>query len=300
MKFSKLGRSILLRFPYVRALHKENRYAKYPPGHYYSPIVATQAVKDRQEAIWKGADVDGVAGVDLRTGSQLELLAQLAAFYPDVPFTTQKRQGYRYYFGNDFYSYTDGFVLHAMIRHLSPRRIIEIGSGFSSAVMLDTNQYYFENGIALTFIDPYADRLFSLITEADRASTTVIEKDVQLLPLSLFETLEQGDILFVDSTHVSKTGSDVNYILFEILPRLKKGVFIHFHDVFYPFEYPKQWVFNGFNWNEDYLLRAFLMYNDKFRIALFSEYLHQLHPDTFSAMPMLRENFGGNLWIEKT
>ena len=80
---------------------------------------------------------------------------------------------------------------------------------------------------------------------------------------------------------------------------LKAGVMIHFHDVFYPFEYPKAWVFSGHNWNEDYLLKAFLMYNNSFEIRLFSEYIHRFHPQGFAEMPLTAKNFGGNLWIEK-
>ena len=117
--------------------------------------------------------------------------------------------------------------------------------------------------------------------------------------MDVFEKLNAGDILFVDSTDVSKTGSDVNYIMFEIIPILKSGVLIHFHDVFCPFEYPKEWVFQGRNWNEDYILKAFLMYNDRFEIKLFSEYLHKHHGDVFEAMPLFYKNHGGNLWIEK-
>ncbi len=98
---------------------------------------------------------------------------------------------------------------------------------------------------------------------------------------------------------MSKTGSDVNYILFDILPILNKGVFIHFHDIFYPFEYPKKWVYEGRNWNEDYILKAFLMYNSEFKIRLFSHYLHELHKDTFKDMPLCYKNTGGNIWLEK-
>ena len=115
----------------------------------------------------------------------------------------------------------------------------------------------------------------------------------------LFDELAENDILFIDSTHVSKTGSDVNYILFEILPRLKPGVFIHFHDVFYPFEYPREWVFGGFNWNENYLLHAFLMYNETFEIKIFADYLHVHHKEIFKEMPLCYKNTGGNLWLQK-
>lgn len=299
MNVKKAIRNIVNKMPYVRGLYKQSKYALYPPGHFYSTVVAPDDIKRREQQIWKNADKDGIAGVDLRTLSQLELLQQFAAYYGEMPFAPQKKDGLRFYFDNDFYSYTDATVLYSMIRHFRPKRIIEIGSGFSSAVMLDTNQIFFDNAIELTFIDPYADRLFSLMTEVDKQKVKVIENDIQIIPLDLFEKLEAGDILFVDSTHVSKTGSDVNYILFEILPALQKGVLVHFHDIFYPFEYPKEWVFRGFNWNEDYILRAFLMYNDKFQIRLFSEYIHRHHKHGFAQMPLTYNNFGGNLWIEK-
>jgi hypothetical protein len=121
----------------------------------------------------------------------------------------------------------------------------------------------------------------------------------QEVNIETFEKLNPGDFLFVDSTHVVKTGSDVNYIIFEILPKLKSGVIIHFHDIFYPFEYPKDWVFMGRNWNEDYFLKAFLMYNKDFEIMLFSHYLHNQHKEVFNKMPLCDKNHGGNLWLMK-
>jgi hypothetical protein len=119
----------------------------------------------------------------------------------------------------------------------------------------------------------------------------------------LFDQLNENDILFIDSTHVSKTNSDVNKILFEILPRLKRGVLIHFHDIFYPFEYPKEWVlqWNGFGWNEDYILKAFLMYNNQFKIVMFNTFLEHFHKEWFKEnMPLCLENEGGSIWLQKT
>ena len=189
-----------------------------------------------------------------------------------------------------------------MIRHFKPKQIIEIGSGFSSMVMLDTNELFFENQIKCTFIEPYPKRLYSLMKSSDKSLYTIIESDIQNISLDVFEKLESGDILFIDSTHVSKTGSDVNYILFEILPVLKTGVLIHFHDVFYPFEYPKKWVFNGVNWNENFLLRAFLMYNQQFEIILFTRYLVDLHSSVFNNMPLCLQSTSSSsssFWIRK-
>src|SRR5690606_33895195 len=101
------------------------------------------------------------------------------------------------------------------------------------------------------------------------------------------------DILFVDSSHVLKTGSDVNHLLFQILPILKKGVLVHFHDIFYPFEYPKEWILSGRSWNEIYALRAFLTYNSNFKILLFSHFIHKKHSLAFGKMPLAYKNWGG-------
>lgn len=303
MTLRKTIKEIIAKVPHVGRLYAlGSDYKKnscFPPAHFYSPIVSVEDIRKRQHEIWDKHAHDGIAGVDLHTGRQLELLSKFTDFYNEMPFGPTKQDGLRYYLENNFYSYSDGIVLYSMIRHCNPKRIIEIGSGFSSAVMLDTNERFFGNGIALTFIEPYPDRLYSLLTEADRKRTAIIEKGIQSVPVEMFEALEAGDILFVDSTHVSKTGSDVNYIFFEILPVLKPGVMIHFHDVFYPFEYPKAWVFSGHNWNEDYLLKAFLMYNTAFEIRLFSDYIHRYHPVGFAKMPLTTKNFGGNIWIEK-
>ena len=289
--------------PYVRKLHQENVSLKencfYPPGHYYSPVISVSEIKKREAEIWEKGQIDGIAGIDLCTEDQLRLIEELAGFYAELPFNAEKSKNLRYYFENDYYTYTDGIVLYAMIRRFRPKNIIEIGSGFSSALMLDSNELFFDKSIQLTFIEPYPDRLYSLINEEDKKSTRIIEKFVQAVDLDEFEKLGKGDILFIDSTHVVKTGSDVNHILFEILPRLKSGVLVHFHDVFYPFEYPKEWVFSGWNWNENYFLKAFLMYNTRFKIRLFSQYIHQHYKGAFSYMPLAYKNQGGNFWLEK-
>ena len=145
----------------------------------------------------------------------------------------------------------------------------------------------------------YPDVLFSLFRNDDLEKCKVIQNKVQNVEIETFKKLKKNDILFVDSSHVSKTGSDVNFILFKVLPVLNSGVIIHFHDIFYPFEYPKDWVYGGRNWNECYILRAFLSYNSDFEILIFSDYLHKHHPELFERIPMLKKNTGGSLWIRK-
>lgn len=307
--FRKLAR----RLPYLRDLHTYIRALEserdelrahlahwktwMSPGHFYSPIPNIGEVQAREAELF-GPAPPSLPGIALNTDRQLALLSTLARYYPDQPFPHERSAESRYWFRNDAFSYGDALFLYAMLRHLQPKRVIEIGSGFSSAVMLETRERFLSPDLALTLIDPDTSTVQSLLRPGDRAD--VIAAPVQGIPLERFDVLEANDILFVDSTHVAKTGSDVNRIVFDILPRLAKGIYVHFHDVFYPFEYPKEWVYEGRAWNEDYLLRAFLLYNDAFEIVLFNNYLGRMHRDTVgAAMPLVLENPGGGLWLRR-
>ena len=270
-----------------------------PAGHFYSPIPSLEEVRAREEEIFDSTSAT-LGGIDLGQEAQLALLEQMKAYYPELPFTATRTDRHRYCFDNDFYSYGDGIVLYSMIRHARPRQIIEIGSGFSSCVMLDTSDLFFDSSIRCTFVEPYPERLHSLLRPGDLERSTLIEKPVQRVPLTVFDDLSSGDILFIDSTHVSKTGSDVNHILFKILPRLARGVYIHIHDIFYPFEYPREWVYEGRAWNENYVVRAFLQFNTSFEIIFFASYLARFHPDQlYGSLPLARHNSGGNLWLRR-
>ena len=299
----ELVKSLLHKVPYVHRLHEQtantNKNSFYPAGHYYSPIVSVDDIRKREKEIWKNATVDGIKGINLNTDAQIALAGELSRYYPELPFGREKSGNRRYWFENNFYSYTDGIVLYSFIRHFRPGKIIEVGSGYSSALMMDVNELFFDNRISLNFVEPYPERLYSLMSEKDKQVSTVLEKPVQEIGPDFFGQLEKNDILFIDSSHVAKCGSDVNYLFFEILPALKSGVLVHFHDVFYPFEYPRDWMFSGWNWNEDYLLKAFLMYNKEFSIRLFANYLHVHHKDAFKDMPLTYLNTGGNFWMEK-
>lgn len=271
----------------------------YSDGHYYSAIPSYKELKENENSIWESTQKDEVRGVNLNTEVQTSLGKSFEKFYPEMPFPLEKETKYRYFLKNRFYSFTDGITLYSMIRNFKPTQIIEVGSGYSSALMLDTNNLFFNGEIQLTFIEPFPERLYSLINDTDKKNSKILVQKVQSVDLSVFEKLETNDILFIDSSHVAKTGSDLNFILFEILPKLNPGVIIHFHDIFFPFEYPKNWIFEGRNWNENYFLKSFLMYNSCFEILFFSDYLHKFHKDTFLNMPLCYKNWGGNLWMVK-
>ncbi len=271
---------------------------KFRLGHFYSPIVSKADLDRFENDLWPTNGPDTIRGIDLNTEKQQQLLNDFSKYYDDLPFAAEKSSENRYCYENGTYSYTDAIVLFSMIRHFEPKRIIEIGSGYSSAVMLDTREK-FAPEINLTFVEPYPRLLFSLFKENDMKNCTVFDTGVQSVSVGEFKKLQADDILFIDSSHVSKTGSDVNYEIFEILPNLATGVIIHVHDIFFPFEYPKEWVYEGRNWNEIYLLRAFLSYNRDFEILLFSDYMHTHHKSAFDKMPLTHKNTGGNLWLRK-
>jgi predicted O-methyltransferase YrrM len=185
-----------------------------------------------------------------------------------------------------------------MMRHFRPTRIVEVGSGYSSALMLDVNDRWFGKEIAMTFIEPYPDRVLSILRPGDHANTTLLTTQVQDVDLSVFNQLEPGDFLFIDSSHVSKAGSDVNFLIFEVLPTLKPGVIVHFHDIYWPFEYPREWAQEGRAWNENYILRAFLAYNTRFEIVLFNNWLATTQADVArSRMPGWSVDGTGSLWL---
>jgi len=274
---------------------------RFPPGHYYSPIVSIKEVIEREKEIFSITTKE-ILGVSLNEENQLELLKELHKFYADIPFRAEKQELVRYFFENEYYSYSDAIFLYSVIRHFKPNRIIEVGSGFSSAVILDTNELFLKNKIKLTCIEPNPETLYSLLKETDKNKNEIIVSNIQKVKAEFFEMLTENDILLIDSSHVSKTGSDVNYIMFEILPRLKKGVIIHFHDIGYPFEYTTRWVvdWKGFGWNEAYILKAFLMYNKQFQIILFTSFLEYFHEGWFETnMPLCLRHKGGSLWIRK-
>ncbi|MBS1593185.1 MAG: class I SAM-dependent methyltransferase [Bacteroidetes bacterium] len=293
---------LINKLPYVRGLKSDvdqfKNSSAFSPGHFYSPLMDKAEIEKRQDVIWARRDPASIKAIDFNDDGQLALLREFKEFYKELPFSDDKKEELRYYYKNSFYSYSDAIVLYSMIRHFKPRQIIEVGSGFSSAVMLDTRDTLGRD-IDLTFIEPYPDRLETLLTPQDRPTTKILVKKVQDVPLSEFQRLEANDILLIDSSHVGKTDSDLNYLLFEVIPSLNKGVLIHFHDILYPFEYHKDWVMKGFNWNEVYFVRALLMYNEVFQIRLFTSYMHEVHPEAFAEMPLYRQNFGGNLWLQK-
>jgi hypothetical protein len=272
----------------------------FPPGHFYSPVVDPRLLegrirKEREPVLRElpGIDLD----LERMTRFWTDHLARNAA---ETPFPETPAPSHRYHMQAPTYGYGDAITLRAMILHWRPRRFIEVGSGWSSACTLDTVA---EARLAteLTFIEPYPELLGDVLWDGDRERVEIVASPVQDVPLTRFEALRENDILFIDSTHVVKTGSDVVQELGEILPRLEPGVVIHIHDIFYPFEYPHEWaVQENRSWNELYALRAFLTFNPAFEIVFFNDFFAQLaRPVLERDCPLYLKNTGGSIWLRR-
>ncbi len=180
MKLKRKIISVLNKLPYVRGLYQQNldlrKTPASPRGITIQQLSPLMMLRNGNLQFGGSENTDGIIGINLQTENQLGLLNCFRQYYKEMPFTGQKQTNLRYGFDNDFYSYSDGIILYSMIRHFKPKQIIEIGSGFSSAAMLDINELFFDTGIRLTFIEPYPGRLYSLIHPDDKKIVTIIEK----------------------------------------------------------------------------------------------------------------------------
>jgi predicted O-methyltransferase YrrM len=278
-----------------------------PPGHYYSPIPSRADVAEHAAAKF-ATGPESLAGVDLNVDGQLTMVRTLGPLTRDLTFADEPNGATRYYWENDGFAPGDATVLAAMIRHFRPRRIIEAGAGYSTAVMFDVVERYLPEAPSIECIEPEPERLRSLLRPSDNARLLVHETLVQKLPLSFFLGLQRNDILFIDSSHVLKLGSDVAFLLLEILPRLAPGVVVHVHDIATSFEYPPEWYDEGRAWNEAPALRAFLTFNAGYEILFFCDYLVRFQRDALAQhMPLaLRQpaalahgNASVSLWIRR-
>jgi hypothetical protein len=274
----------------------------FPDGHFYSPIVDVKDVSQRYCELWPSNPV--AAGIDFNDESHRTILTTVFARYmPEFDYPElldETAQPGRFYNQNTQFSWLDPRLLFVLMRWWQPKRIIEVGSGFSSLLVADVNRRWFDGRIDFTCIEPFP-RAF--LTTRIAGISRLIQQPVQQVPLTEFEALEAGDILFIDSSHVSKTGSDVNFLFLQVLPRLKQGVHIHIHDIFLPEDYPPEWVIDERrSWSEQYLLQALLIFSSGFRVDFGSTYAFNAFAALVGealALPNKEAFGGGSFWITK-
>lgn len=229
---------------------------------YYQPLINPakylQKPVDRPRALpaieW---DIPGQLALLQQFRYQEELLS--------IPFTPKEGSTHYFYYDNPSFCHADAEFLYNIIRHFKPRKVIEIGCGYSTLMSLDAEKKNLAENPAHSCthicIEPYE------MPWLEKLPVQVVRSKVEDQPISLFTQLEAGDILFIDSSHIIRPQGDVLFEFLEILPSLKPGVLIHVHDVFSPRDYLKDWIYQEHRlWNEQYLLEAFLSFNDRFRI----------------------------------
>jgi hypothetical protein len=266
------------------------------PVHYYEPFPNFATITE--ESLNRRRDYPAL---NFNWPEQLRLVNELTTYRQELK---QLSLDSSFDFDNGFFSGFDAAAYYAVIRHLKPRRVLEVGGGYSTRIAekaLTRNQ---AEGIEsnLKCIEPYPEKR---LTDAI-AQKNLITQLVQDVPTEVFQELEANDILFIDSSHTVKFGSDVCYLFLEILPALRSGVWIHVHDIFFPNDYPAEWLIQQrLALNEQYLLEAFLAFNTDFQIVLANHWLCLAHTSQVrELLPATKEILpktpGSSFWIRKS
>jgi hypothetical protein len=284
--------------PALRDLHKRSRARRLQliPEFFYTPVVSPEHVPDAQ---WQ-ARFDACGDWDLE--KQRAFLAATPAFAEllgTLPWEPSEDPTV-FHWNNDQFSHSDASLYYTLLRRFLPGRVVEVGAGHSTKLAA---RALADNGSgSILCIDPNAPRWL----EELGARVEVVPVPVQDAPDATFLSLAPSDVLFIDGSHICKTGSDVNHLFLRILPRLPAGVIVHVHDICLPFEYPRRWSEDVLcYWNEQYVLAALLANSRKFEILVGNYFLQNadielLRP--FGPSPVIEGVFpgGGSLWLRTT
>jgi len=279
----------------------------------YDTGVADLNVLNNTKQFW--TPQSEMTGIHWDVNEQERLLGQVM-----LPFQAEYRgnPSYREATGSACgpgFGYVEAQALHGFIRHYQPRKVIEVGSGVSTYCMLAASRLNRDSGgreQSLICVEPYPRDWLR------HAPVTLIDTPVQQVGLDTFQSLEAGDLLFIDSSHAIQTGGDVNYLILEVLPRLKTGVLVHFHDINFPYDYPRDALTALGSCQENALLHAFLAGNQRFQVLfclslmhyerpgalqrIFPEYKPQgneqgLRADAYPAFGEIQEHFPSSLYL---
>ncbi len=268
-------------------------------GYHITPVHFYQPIPNTGELAQQYPQRTTLTGIDWNADAQLALLDQLAQFAPETAAFPGPRPADAtdevFYLDNGLFVGIDPHIYYCMIRHFQPRRIIEVGAGFSTLIAAQAVQQNTAHATQLIAVEPYPRDFI-------RRGAFGIEHHQQraeVLGADFFDQLEAGDLLFIDSSHVVRTGGDVNFLMLEVLPRLAPGVIVHLHDIFLPYEYPQEWLLEKrWFWTEQYLLQAFLIHNPKATVLLGNHFLERDHPQRLKALfPQALGWTGGSFWF---
>ena len=304
----RMGESLKRPFRFLLLTNKSFRLFRWfgvhvSPVHFYSPIPDLRELPP-DGSPW--ARPSALPGVEMNAENQRRLLTDvLARFQPecDFPFACSGRPG-EFHVDNVYFGYGSAVAMHSMIRHTRPRRVVEIGAGYSSVVIARALRMNAADGSAAEFtaIDPFPSPVLS---GGVPGISRVVQSRVQDLGLDSFAGLRAGDLVSIDSSHAVRTGGDVPFLYLEVLPWLAPGVLVHIHDIFLPEDYPRSWLERRFFWSEQYLVQAFLVFNRGFEVIFAQRFAELTFPQEYAAAMGGRvsaaENFDSySLWLRRT
>jgi hypothetical protein len=266
-------------------------------NHYYNPLI-----NPNKHNLKSLRDERIIGGLDLNINKQKEIIVSFNDVDELLQFPIKKSNGNHFYYHNNSFESGDSEYLYNIIRKFKPNKIIEVGSGFSTKMMLNSlNKNKDEDSnynCELTCIEPFEYK------QLEGLPITLLKEKVESLDIKIFKKLKNNDILFIDSSHIIRPQGDVLFEIHRILPELNPGVLIHFHDIFTPRDYPDDWIYKKhLLWNEQYFLETFLSFNDRFEVIGSLNYLKHNYWELLSSKcPILSKEKNrepGSFWIRK-
>jgi hypothetical protein len=266
-------------------------------GYHITPVHFYQPIPDTRELSNQYPERSSLTGIDWNADGQFALLDQLAVYAPETsgfPKTSSQNDDH-FYLDNGLFVGIDPHIYYCMVRHFRPRKIIEVGAGFSTLIAAQAIQKHSQKTTQLIAVEPYPRDFI----RRGEFGIQLHQQQAETLDVAFFDQLEAGDFLFIDSSHVIKTGGDVNYLILDVLPRLAPGVIVHLHDIFLPYEYPREWLLEKhWFWTEQYLLQAFLVHNARVSILIGNHFLEREYQTQLKKyFPDALKWTGGSLWL---
>lgn len=302
-KFTKTIRYPLILLQKLGIFNKLGVYMM--PIHYYSSIPDLDKIKGDPHWDLKPSEIPGI---DLNEGYQLRLLqVEFPKYVNDYDFPLEMHDvgnSNTFYFNNHMFANTDAEVYYCMIRHFKPHIIIEVGGGRSTQICcaaIARNLEVHKTKTHIYVIEPYPN--MEILKPLSQGLITLIEREAQDIDYEFFRQLQANDILFVDSSHVVKSGGEVNYLFLDVFPRLKTGVIVHIHDIRLPYEVPKSFIVDQSRFfTEQYLLQAFLIGNEAFEVLWATYFMTKKFPEKIASI--FRSSgggkyAGGSFWIRR-
>ncbi len=284
----------------LRALHYQPDIAaragyQVYPDVFYNPFPSAKEIDVERLKLKRS-----LPGIKFELPKMQSLLGELAVFAPEVKELLAARAPELLRRWNDTYPPADSAMLYAMLRHLKPKKYIEVGCGYSSrvstpALLRNASE---KSPCEALYIEPYPPAHLAEFKLAGE----FVGKKIQQMPLEHFTQLEAGDVLFIDTSHVIKSQNDVEYELIQILPSLKPGVWVHIHDIFTPYDYPAEWLIGsgtnrGGN-NEQYALECLLSGGGDWEATMASFLLWKDHRELYQRL-VVADYRPASFWIRK-